>query len=81
MPHDEYLTIGKIGASSSQVQYYEPAKWVAKLRALKTDDNLLVLKVDLSAGHGGPSGRYDAWRDEAGIQAFILAAVGIGEQS
>jgi oligopeptidase B len=50
---------------------------VAKLRATKTDSNRLVLKTDMGAGHMGPSGRYDAWRDEAFVQAFILDAVGI----
>ena len=45
-----------------RVQYWEPAKWVAKLRATKTDDDLLLLKTEMGAGHGGPSGRYDAWR-------------------
>jgi oligopeptidase B len=54
------------------VQYWEPAKWVAKLRALKTDKNTLVLKMEMGAGHSGPSGRYDSWRDEAFVLAFLL---------
>ncbi len=53
------------GLWDSQVQYYEPAKWVAKLRRLKTDDRLLVLRVNMEAGHGGKSGRFSIctrWR-------------------
>ena len=64
------------GLNDPRVGFWEPAKWVAKLRALKTDDHTLVLKTDMGAGHGGPSGRYDAWRDEAFVLAFVLDAVG-----
>src|SRR5690606_31385121 len=53
------------GLHDSQVQYWEPAKWVAKLRATKTDDNLLLLRTDMSAGHGGKSGRIAALEDVA----------------
>ncbi len=60
------------GLNDPRVAYWEPAKWVAKLRATKTDDRLLVLKTEMGAGHGGPSGRYDAWRDEALVLAFLL---------
>jgi oligopeptidase B len=60
------------GLNDPRVCYWEPAKWVAKLRATKTDDRLLVLKTELGAGHGGPSGRYDAWRDEALVLAFLI---------
>jgi oligopeptidase B len=55
-----------------RVSYWEPAKWVAKLRTLKTDRNPLLLKTEMGAGHAGPSGRYDAWRDEALVLAFLL---------
>jgi oligopeptidase B len=65
------------GLNDPRVGFWEPAKWVAKLRTLKTDDNALVLKTDMGAGHGGPSGRYDAWRDEAFVLAFVLDAVGV----
>jgi oligopeptidase B len=65
------------GLNDPRVQYWEPAKWVAKLRTLKTDDHVLVLKMELGAGHSGPSGRYDAWRDEAFVQAFLLDQLGI----
>jgi oligopeptidase B len=60
------------GLNDPRVQYWEPAKWVAKLRATKTDGHTLVLKMEMGAGHSGPSGRYDAWRDEAFVLAFLL---------
>ncbi|EME2729915.1 S9 family peptidase [Proteus mirabilis] len=60
------------GLHDSQVQYWEPAKWVAKLRELKTDNNLLLLEIDMSAGHGGKSGRFNRLRDTAREYAFIL---------
>jgi oligopeptidase B len=60
----------------SQVMYWEPAKYVAKLRTLKTDSNPLLFKVNLSAGHGGASGRYDALREAAFDFAFILSQMG-----
>jgi oligopeptidase B len=56
----------------SQVQYYEPAKWVAKLRAMKTDRNPLVFTIDMAAGHGGKSGRFNRFHDPALEYAFIL---------
>ena len=62
--------------NDSQVMYWEPAKWVAKLRALKTDANPVYLKVNLAGGHGGSSGRYDRLREIAFKYAFILDAVG-----
>jgi oligopeptidase B len=65
------------GLNDPRVQYWEPAKWVAKLRALKTDDNALVLKMEMGAGHSGPSGRYDSWRDEAFVLAFLLDQLGL----
>jgi oligopeptidase B len=60
------------GLWDSQVQYFEPAKWVAKLRALKTDANPLYLRVQMEAGHGGKSGRFQRYRDMATEYAFIL---------
>ena len=61
----------------SQVQYWEPTKWVAKLRANKTDDNILILYTDMSAGHGGKTGRYQPLRETALIYAFFLDLAGI----
>jgi oligopeptidase B len=63
--------------SDSQVMYWEAAKYVAKLRATKSGDNLLLLKTNLEAGHGGASGRYDALRETAFDYAFILSQVGL----
>src|SRR5262245_2011608 len=63
--------------NDSQVMYWEPAKYVAKLRTLKTDRNPLLLKVNMNAGHGGSSGRYDALKDAAHTYAFILTELGI----
>ncbi|MDC7813774.1 S9 family peptidase [Pseudomonas sp. BLCC-B112] len=65
------------GYNDSRVQYWEAAKWVAKLRATKTDDNLLLLKTELGAGHGGMSGRYQGLRDVALEYAFILNILGL----
>jgi oligopeptidase B len=66
------------GLHDSQVQYWEPAKWVAKLRALKTDTNRVVLKTNMEAGHGGASGRYRRWREMAFEYAFLLDLAGEG---
>ena len=60
-----------------RVAYWEPAKWVAKLRATKTDGNLLILRTNMGAGHGGSSGRYDALHDQAFRYAFILKSLGM----
>ncbi len=65
------------GLHDSQVQYWEPAKWVARLRDLKTDNNLLILKTDMEAGHGGASGRFEALKEVALEYAFIFKLEGI----
>jgi oligopeptidase B len=65
------------GLWDSQVQYYEPAKWVAKLRARKTDANPLLFRTSMEAGHGGKSGRFQRFRDIAEEYAFILDQSGI----
>ena len=65
------------GLHDSQVQYFEPAKWVAKLRAIKTDKNILLLKTDMDFGHGGASGRFDYLKDIALNYAFLLSLEGI----
>ncbi len=65
------------GYNDSRVQYWEAAKWVAKLRASKTDDNLLLLKTELGAGHGGMSGRYQGLKDVALEYAFVLKVFGM----
>ena len=65
------------GLWDSQVQYFEPAKYVAKLRATKTDTNPLVFRVNMEAGHGGKSGRFQRYHSVAEIYAFMLSQVGI----
>ncbi|ALS31473.1 oligopeptidase B [Pseudoalteromonas translucida KMM 520] len=67
------------GLHDSQVQYFEPAKWVAKLRDYKTDDNKLLFKIDMEAGHGGASGRFKRLEDTALNYAFMLDLMGIKE--
>lgn len=67
------------GLHDSQVQYWEPAKWVAKLRALKTDNKLLVLHTNMDAGHGGQSGRFRRFRETALEYAFMFDLLGIKE--
>jgi oligopeptidase B len=67
------------GLHDSQVQYFEPAKWVAKLRAMKTDKNRLFLYTNMEAGHGGASGRFKPLKDKAREYAFLLALEGIAE--
>jgi oligopeptidase B len=69
--------IATAGLQDSQVQYWEPAKWVAKLRAMKTDDNKLLLYTDMGVGHSGKTGRYQPLRETALIYAFFLDLVGI----
>jgi len=66
------------GLNDPRVGYWEPAKWVAKLRATARRADLIVLRTELDAGHQGPSGRYSAWRDEARVQAFVLSQLGRG---
>lgn len=69
------LAVG--GLTDPRVTYWEPAKWVAKLRELKTDDNLLLFKTNMGAGHGGASGRFDRLKEVAFVYAFGLKVVGL----
>ncbi|NQW00798.1 MAG: S9 family peptidase [Rhodospirillales bacterium] len=64
------------GLTDPRVTYWEPAKWTAKLRALKTDDNLLVLKTNMDAGHGGAAGRFDRLQETAAAYAFVITQCG-----
>jgi len=70
----------KTSFNDSQVMYWEPAKYVAKLRTLKTDKNVLLLKTNMAAGHGGSSGRYDHLKEIAFDYAFILTQLGVSTQ-
>ena len=65
------------GLHDSQVQYFEPAKWVAKLRELKTDNNLLLFEVDMESGHGGTTGRFKQYNRTARQYVFLLTQLGI----
>jgi oligopeptidase B len=65
------------GLWDSQVQYYEPTKWVAKLRAMKTDSHPLLFRINMEAGHGGKSGRFRRYRDVAEYYSFMLSKLGV----
>ena len=67
------------GLWDSQVQYYEPAKWVAKLRATQTGANPVLFRTNMEAGHGGKSGRFRRYRDQAEYLAFVMNRLGVGK--
>ena len=67
------------GLNDSQVGFHEPAKWVAKIRSLKTDKNITLLKINMDSGHGGATGRFDYLKEEAFHYAFILSRMGLGK--
>lgn len=73
-PYPAILAVG--GLTDPRVTYWEPAKWVARLRAVKTGDSLLMLKTNMEAGHGGASGRFDRLKEVALVQAFALKVAG-----
>ena len=77
---DYPAVLATAGLNDPRVSYWEPAKWVQRLRdrAASTPGRPVLLKVELGAGHMGPSGRYDAWKDEAFVFAFLLDALGVG---
>jgi oligopeptidase B len=86
--YDPYMNVEKkkypsmlvrTSLNDSQVGYWEAAKWVAKLRAHKTDDNVLLLRTNMGAGHGGASGRYDKLRDDAADYAWLLATLRVAQ--
>lgn len=65
------------GMNDPRVSYWEPAKWVARLRAVATSRGPVLLKTQMGAGHMGPSGRYEVWREEAFVMAFVLTVLGL----
>jgi oligopeptidase B len=69
------------GLWDSQVQYYEPTKYVAKLRAMKTDSNPLVFRINMEAGHGGKSGRFERYHSVAEYFAFMLSQLGVASEA
>jgi len=80
-PKDYPNLLVTTGLNDPRVAYWEPAKWVARLRAMKTDHNLLLLKTEMGAGHAGPSGRYAHYRETAFFYAFLLFSLGFEEES
>ena len=78
-PQDYPAMFVTTGLWDSQVQYYEPAKWIARLRAVKTNRNVLLLHTEMQAGHGGKSGRFQRYREIAMEYAFLLSAAGVRE--
>jgi len=77
IPQDYPHILALAGFYDTRVNYWEPAKWIAKLRATKTDENLLLLQTNMNAGHGGSSGRYDYLKEIALSYAFVLDILGI----
>jgi oligopeptidase B len=67
----------RTGLNDTQVAYWEPAKYVARLRTLKTDERTLVFRINLEVGHGGASGRFDSLREIAEDDAFVLVELGV----
>ncbi len=65
------------GLNDPRVSYWEPAKWVARLRCMSTSGREIVLKTQMGAGHMGPSGRYESWREEAFVMAFVITQLGL----
>ena len=72
VPKDYPNMLVVTGLHDSQVQYWEPAKWVAKLRDLKKDTNILLLDINMDAGHGGASGRFESLKEVAKEYAFLM---------
>jgi oligopeptidase B len=66
------------GLNDPRVSYWEPAKWVARLRESNRDDRPLLLQTQMGAGHSGPSGRYESWREEAFVTAFVVSRLAPG---
>jgi oligopeptidase B len=77
VPADYPAILVTAGFNDPRVAYWEPAKWVARLRTVNKGNRPILLKTEMGAGHGGHSGRYDAWRDEAFILAFVLDQLGV----
>jgi oligopeptidase B len=59
------------------VPYWEPAKWVAKLRTVAMGERPIILQTQMGSGHSGPSGRYESWREEAFVMAFVISRLGL----
>ncbi|HLZ96016.1 MAG TPA: S9 family peptidase [Candidatus Dormibacteraeota bacterium] len=75
-PAEYPAILATAGLNDPRVPYWEPAKWVAKLRTVAIGERPIILKTQMDAGHSGPSGRYESWREEAFVTAFIVSRVG-----
>jgi oligopeptidase B len=75
-PAEYPAILAMAGLNDPRVSYWEPAKWVAKLRKMNRGERPILLKVQMGSGHGGPSGRYDSWREEAFVMSFVLTQTG-----
>jgi oligopeptidase B len=75
-PTEYPAVLAMAGLNDPRVSYWEPAKWVAKLRKMNRGDRPILLKVQMGAGHSGPSGRYESWREEAFVMSFVLTQTG-----
>jgi oligopeptidase B len=75
-PAEYPAVLATAGLNDPRVSYWEPAKWVAKLRKMNRGERPILLKVEMGAGHSGPSGRYDSWREEAFVMSFVLTQTG-----
>ena len=76
LPYPRILAMS--GLHDTRVLYHEPTKWIARLRAVAPAGDYL-LKTEMGAGHGGPSGRYDAWKEEAFVLAWVLDVLGLAK--
>lgn len=76
VPADYPAVFVTAGLNDPRVSFHEPAKWVAKLRRANTGSRPIVFRCEMGAGHGGPSGRYESWRDEARVLTFLLVTLG-----
>ena len=76
VPADYPALFVTAGLNDPRVSFHEPAKWVAKLRAVNTGERVVLLRTEMGAGHGGPSGRYESWREEARTLAFLVTELG-----
>ena len=76
-PAEYPALLATAGLNDPRVPYWEPAKWVAKLRTVAQGERPIILKTQMGSGHSGPSGRYDSWREEAYVMAFVISRLGV----
>jgi oligopeptidase B len=76
-PAEYPAVLATAGLNDPRVPYWEPAKWVAKLRTVGLGERPIILKTQMGSGHSGPSGRYESWREEAFVMAFVISRLGL----